>query len=120
MNNRKLILSLDDSDLDRAVKIQGTQFDRKRKLNDAQKKRIEKLFSSGSCSLEELAEMYNVDYRTIRAYIDPTYREHVNNLSRSWYEKTHYNGHTPEELKRSMLDRIAYKRKLVKKRKIKV
>ena len=100
--NKKELLSLDNFTLDRAVKIQGTKFDRKRKLDPNNITRIKQLLDEGH-SFNELGKRFAVQPNTIRYNVDPTYRQ-----MRKLYAGAHTGNDniTPE-------DRVAYKRKLV-------
>ena len=51
------------------IRIQGTQYDRRRKLTDDDKADIIKL--SAEVSIHSLAKMYNVDRRTIQFILYP-------------------------------------------------
>lgn len=62
---RKDVLKLDDVSLDRKVKIQGTQFDRKRKLNDKDWKKVNSLLKRGY-SYNYISEVFGVKAKTIR------------------------------------------------------
>ena len=53
------ILTMMDGALDKAVKIQGTQYDRKRKVSKAQLKTLEKLSKQGK-SIAEIARKLNL------------------------------------------------------------
>ena len=107
---RKEIKNLNDFEVDQLVKIQGTQFDRKRKLTDKDIKSIKKLLSKG-IGIEHIAEMFDVTVHTIKYNTDPDYRLHSINIRSG----KHY-GQTVMDT----LNRAAYKRSLVLKRKIKV
>lgn len=120
MNIRKQILAMDDLTLDKVVKIQGTQFDRKRKLNDKQVKKCKKLYEKGNFTFEELGVMFNVDYRTIRAYMEPEYRAHLNRMSGLWNNNFRTYTYDSVAANEAFEDRVAYKRTLVRKRKIKL
>lgn len=112
---RKEILALDDVSLDRAVKIQGTQYDRKRKLNDKQVAKASKMLNNKNMTAEEVAEYFGIDKRTVRYYFDEEYR------------KTRIEQCTGVHVRRSaeadneaFLDRVAYKRKLVARNRLSV
>lgn len=106
---RKELLNLDDFTLDRKVIIQGTQWDRKRKLSDKDLKKIVKLLKKGY-DYEELAEMYRVTPHCIRYNTDEEYRRHSISIRSG--------KHTGIDTC-TFVNRVNYKRHLIQKRKIK-
>ena len=106
--NRLSILQLSDKDVDNAIKISGTQYDRRRKLNDKQLAKARKLFNRGY-SLEYIASRFGVRTCTIRYHVDDEYRryrmEHANYGRSTACSAIEYQ----EKLK----ERADYKRKLV-------
>lgn len=97
------ILTMTDAALDKTVKIQGTKYDRKRKISDATIAKAKKLFSKGTL-VAEIARQLGVNYSSIRYQIDNDYRT-AYNMKRS-------GAHTGKD-HISKLDRVAYKRQLV-------
>lgn len=110
--NRRYVLCMTDVEVDRAVKLKGTQFDRKRKLTDKQVEKMQKLLRKGK-DLEYIAQKFGIDKRTVRYNTDPEYRQ-----SRIIYNSM-YRSHT-SITKEYTQDRIEYKRKLVSRGKIKI
>lgn len=106
---RKQILQLDDLTLDQKVKIQGTQFDRKRKLNDKDWKKVNKLLKKGF-DYKQVAEVFNVTAHCIRYGVDEDYRRHSIEIRSG--KHTGIDTCTFE-------NRVEYKRHLIQKRKIK-
>jgi hypothetical protein len=53
------------------MKIEGTQFDRRRKLSIAQRDEIKRLFDSGKWNKTSLAEKFGVTVNAIRFIVDP-------------------------------------------------
>lgn len=100
---KKRLLDLSDSSLDKVVKIAGTKFDRRRKLSDKQINSIREKYDGG-CSIFDLAHKYNVSEPTIRYHVDSHFRSYKN-LTRNMYKN---------ESRDNRTDRIAYKRRLVK------
>lgn len=100
---KKRLLNMSDSSLDKAVKIAGTKFDRRRKLSDKQINSIREKYDCG-CSIFDLANKYNVSEPTIRYHVDSHYRAYKN-LTRNMYKNDKHGDAT---------NRIAYKRRLVK------
>lgn len=107
---RKELLNLDDFTLDKKVIIQGTQWDRKRKLSDKDLKKIVKLLKRGY-NYEKLGEMYRVTPHCIRYNTDEEYRRHAISIRSG--------KHTGIDVY-TFKNRVDYKRLLVKKRKIRV
>ena len=107
---RVTILKYDDEKLDSTVKIQGTQYDRKRKLTDAQLKEIKEKLSK-NIPIEALAEEYDVSEWVIKYNTNPDFREHQ--------LKIRTGKHTGVDTM-TFENRVAYKRSLIKDKKIKV
>lgn len=105
---RKLeLLSLTDKELDNKVKIQGTIYDRKRKISDKLIKKMNKMVKTKTCV--EIAKELGVRSRDVRYHTDPIYRYcYLKNLSGK---------HTGKD-KVTDLNRIAYKRQLILNNKI--
>ena len=106
---RKDVLKLDDLTLDKVVKIQGTQYDRKWVLKEKDYKKAAKLYARG-LTYEEIAVMFGVDPRTIRYHLDEDYRLH--RISTSTGKHTGIDTCIMQE-------RVLYKRDLIRRRKIK-
>ena len=51
------------------IKIQGTLYDRRRKLTNEQKEQIKTRYKNGGISLSQLAKIYNVSLSTIKMCI---------------------------------------------------
>lgn len=108
---KKDILELSDKELDKVVKIAGTQYDRKRKISDKQIESAKRLVKKGK-SFEYIIKKLklNVTENTIRYHLDDAYRR---------YRIDHANyGRSVAACKRGdyneiLKDRAAYKRKLV-------
>lgn len=108
---RKTILTYDNETLDSIVKIQGTQYDRKRKLTERQVAEIVDEMGKG-IPVEALAQKYNVSEWIIKYNTDPSFRAHQLKL-REKKSKAHINVMDFE-------DRVAYKRNLISNKKIEV
>ena len=108
---KKDILELSDKELDKVVKIAGTQYDRKRKISDKQIESAKRLVKKGK-SFEYIIKKLklNVTENTIRYHLDEAYRR---------YRIDHANyGRPVAACKRGdyneiLKDRATYKRKLV-------
>ena len=109
---RKIILATyDDETLDSKIKIQGTSFDRKRKLDSKQMKKLQHDFTEGM-SVKDLSIKYDVSEWVIRYNTDPEFKAHQLKL-RKGKSKAHVNIMDAE-------NRVNYKKYLVKAKKIKV
>ena len=108
---RKIVLSYEDDQIDSIVKIQGTQYDRKRKLTEKQVLEIKNQLNKG-ISVEALAKKYNVSEWIIRYNTDDAFRAHQLKI-REKKSKTHINTMDFD-------DRVKYKRALIKAKKIQV
>ena len=108
---KKDILALSDKELDKAVKIAGTQYDRKRKINDKQIASAKRLVKKGK-SFEYIIKKLklNVTPNTIRYHLDEVYRRYrIDHANYGKVAAACKRGDYNEILK----DRAAYKRKLV-------
>lgn len=107
---RSEILKMKDSDLDKTIKIQGTRFDRKRKVSNATITRMRKMFDKGK-SISEISNVTGLCYSTVRYNVDDNWRkQHIASLSGKHTGTTNI---TKE-------DRILYKRTIVDSRKMRV
>lgn len=96
-------LTLTDNDLDRAVKIQGTMYDRKRKISSSAMKKMARLLKSGK-TVSYVANLFGCSPTTVKYNTDPVYRDlHKSRCSGAHTGKNHV----------SKLNRVAYKRQLV-------
>lgn len=111
---RKELLALDDLSLDKIIRIQGTQYDRRRKLNDKQINKASKMLNDKNMSYEEVATRFGVDTRTIRYYFDEAYRK------KRISQATAIQHRTNEERLTALIERAAYKRKLVARNRVSV
>ena len=107
---RQEILKMDDITLDSKVIIQGTQFDRKRKLNDKQLDQIQDRLSK-NIPIEAIAKEFNVSKWVIKYNTDPSFREHQLMIRMG--------KHTGED-NITFENRVNYKRSLIENKKIKV
>lgn len=103
MDKKISVLKMVDNELDKAVKIQGTDFDRKRKVTSEMKKSMMRMQKKGK-TYREIAERFDVDHRTVRYNLDPYYRE---------YCKASAIGTHTGKTRMSKTNRVAYKRELV-------
>lgn len=107
--NKKSIMEMTDLEVDKAVKIQSTQFDRRRHLTDREVEAIKKLREDGH-SYSYLGNIFGVDPRTIRAIFDEEF--HIRRKQQSHYGA--YVSTLPKDVVKQMLaERASYKRDLV-------
>lgn len=104
------LLKLTDEALDKKVKIQGTQYDRKRKVTDKTIAKMKSLASTGK-SVSEIAKKLGLNYITVKYNVDPMFKA-IFNAKRS-------GKHTGKD-HISVKDRVAYKRDLIAAGKISV
>ena len=104
------LLKLTDSELNRLVKIAGTNYDRRRKLTINQVNKIQNSFLKGD-DMDDLAFKYDVTTATIKYHVDEDYKNRKN-ADRILYKMTPAKPGYVEEL-------INYKRSLVSAGKIK-
>lgn len=107
---RKTVLKMDDDTIDQKIKIQGTQFDRKRKYQKELFNNMKAEFNNG-VTIKELASKYRMNPMTIRYNIDDAFRVLYNSKRK---KGTHAVGVM------DFANRVAYKRSLVRSKKIKV
>lgn len=108
---RKEVLNLKDSEIDNLIKIQGTDFDRRRKLSNKDIATIRKLYIKGN-SISYLASKYGVTYPTIVYHISDENKFRMN-MQRSQYPNS------SNDTIETRNERVNYKRKLVASRKYK-
>lgn len=101
--NRIDVLRMTDGELDKAVKIQGTDYDRKRKVTSKVLAKMRKLEAKGK-DYAEIAKELGFSNKTVRYNLDEAYRE--------YYKATYAGPHTGKN-RITKNNRIAYKRDLV-------
>ena len=100
--NKIELLTLTDDKLDSAVKIQGTMYDRKRKIPESIIKKMKTM--SKRKNADEIAKKLNMRLRDVMYHIDPEFRKnYISKLSGKHTGKDHI----------TVKDRVAYKRELV-------
>lgn len=105
---RKKVLKLDDITLDRVVKIQGTEFDRKRKFTDAQVQQMKALLTSG-VDKKDVAKKFHCSLHTMLYNTSEEYR-----IAAIQRRSGKHTGVTHMDFE----NRVEYKRGLVKSKKI--
>lgn len=97
------ILTLTDNQLDDVIKIQGTKYDRKRKVSDSSIKKMLSLAKKDH-TYQEIAKKLGMNPLTVRYNIDPVWKAE--------YNQKRSGKHTGRD-KITKNNRIAYKRTLV-------
>lgn len=100
---KKRLLNMSDSMLDKTVKIANTKFDRRRKLSDKQINGLRRGYSSGK-TVSNLAKEYGVSDSVVKYYVDESYKTYKNSLRKNYKNSSISNRD----------DRVAYKRRLVR------
>ena len=103
MSRKQQVLNMSDTKLDASVKIQGTIYDRKRKVTPEMSTKMSKMLNSGK-SLTAVASHFGVDRSTVKYNTDATYRD--------WVKATKSGLHTGVDTC-TKANRVAYKRALV-------
>lgn len=97
------ILSMNDNDLDRAVKIRDTEFDRKRKYTEDEYLAAEKFLKKGE-SYKEVEKRLGISSKMLKYHFDEEYRDTYN----MWRDGKHYG-----KTRLNKANRVQYKRSLV-------
>ena len=94
-----------DANIDRIVRLENTNYDRRRKLKIEDVRRIRALHTQGY-SIPKLAKMYNVTYPTIKYHLDSNFKaEAIKNRKFYAFSEVDFNAYRA--------DRIAYKKKIL-------
>lgn len=80
---RSKLLNMKDSVLDKEFKIAGTQFDRRRKLNEKEIKTMQKLYNQG-IPITDICILFKVTYPTVKYHCEEGFKELTNSM-RSLY-----------------------------------
>lgn len=104
MTKREL-MELSNSKLDETVKIQGTNYDRKRKVTKDMQRRMIQMVNAGK-SIYTVAEHFSVAPQTVKYNTDPEWR--------AWYNATRDGSHYGPTA--SVEERANYKRQLLENR----
>lgn len=107
---RKTVLKMDDATIDAKVKIQGTPYDRKRKYGPEILNAIQLEFNNG-VKVADIAKKYDMSSTVVRYNVDSEFKK-AHNAKR----KKGAHGIGPMDFD----NRVTYKRKLVKDKKISV
>lgn len=101
--NKIEILTLNDYQLDRTVRIDGTKYNRRNKLNPNDIKKMKKQYEKGK-SIPDISALFNVCEWTVRYHCVPGFKDVVK-------RKPTYGNHYGKV--QSVTERATYKRKLV-------
>ena len=107
---RQEILKMNESQIDKIVKIQGTDHDRKRKYSTKLIKQIQPYYDAG-CDIKNISKVFGISPFMIKYNCDPTFRA-IYNIKR--------NGKHTGVDNITFSDRAKYKKSLVETKKIKV
>lgn len=103
MNKKVQILAMTDDLVDKKVKIQGTKYDRKRKISDATIRKMKSMIAR-NYTVSQVAAALGVAYQSVKYHTDPVWRATYNaNRDGSHTGKDHI----------SIRNRVAYKRTLI-------
>lgn len=105
---RSEALKMTDRELDKVIKIQGTRFDRKRKISNYTLYRMRTMFEKG-ISVADIARKLGLNYTTVRYNVDPEYKKEFNRKRNG--KHCGNTNITPE-------DRASYKREIIATRKM--
>lgn len=94
-----------DREIDAAVRIQGTNYDRKRKVTKSMKRRMEQMHNSGK-SYNYIANYFGVAYTTVRYNLDKEYKE-------AWNKRRDDYARNWKPTSETLTERAAYKRDLL-------
>lgn len=97
-----------DFELDRAVRIQGTNYDRRRKVTKSMKRRMTQMHDAGK-SYSVIAEYFGVTPCAVRYNLDEDYKKEINAKRKFYAHNTVPDG-------TELAERAAYKRGLLKNR----
>lgn len=102
----KRIVDRTNSEIDNAVKIQGTNYDRKRKVTKDMKRRMQQMYDSGK-TYGYIADYYGVSWPTVKYNLDEEFKKEINekrnDYARNW-----------KPTNETYLERVDYKRKLLR------
>ena len=104
---KREMMKLSDNKLDKVVKIQGTNYDRKRKVTKQMQYRMMQMLNAGK-SYKTIAEHFDVTPHTVKYNTNPEYKK--------WWNTTRDGKHYGPNLSDSK-ERGAYKRELLRTRK---
>ena len=111
MKSKVSVLSnLSDAEVDKIVKIAGTQYDRRRVVTEKMLKQARKYLKKGK-DYDYISRKLNVSVRTIRYHLDDEYREYRKKNSHTAGSKTY--SFSSEQLAEKLVERVLYKKSLV-------
>lgn len=98
------------------IRIDHTMYDRRRKLTDADKEEIKRIYATGVCGQRPLAKQFGVSKRTIQLLVRPQSLERVLQYRKDTWKKYQTYG---EEHSKVIREHRQYKQKLYIEGKIK-
>ena len=102
--------SYSDLEIDRGVKISGTQYDRRRALSDDEQDYAIYLYNVKGYTLSHIARVMNMSVPGILYIVDPEYKMRKLAYGRNTYREQYLSS---EEIQESRKSRIEYKRELL-------
>lgn len=73
----RIAYSLSHDDVDKLVKVAGTEYDARRVLSDESVAEIRELYANGA-SINRIRKDFNVAWHTVKRIVDDDYRKKVN------------------------------------------
>ena len=105
---KELLLRLDNKNLNKVVKIQGTKFDRNKKMSDKDIRLIQSMKNQGK-SITEIAKKFNVSRNCIMYHTNEEYKKKMNSLDSIYGDR-----HGARDFAKENKERGQYKRNLIK------
>lgn len=99
------LLDLSKTTFDKIICLEGTDYDRRRKVTTKQKEEMIIMKKEGK-TLKEIATIFNVTPYTVRYNIDPLYKIKANQRRNNYHRN-------PVPTTRYRNDRIEYKKRLI-------
>ena len=110
--NKKELMNESARVIDSMVKIQGTNYDRKRKVTKSMKRRMEQMYNAGK-SYSTIANYFGVAYGTVRYNLDEDYKASLNakrnEYARNWQPDSS-----------TVAERVEYKKELLQNKNFKL
>ena len=94
-----------DFEVDRTIKLEGTNYDRRRKLTVQDVAKIKRAYCRGA-SIFSLAKSYNVSYIAIKYHVNEEFKKSLNKRRNDY-------AHSYQDQIAARNDRVAYKRSIV-------
>lgn len=106
---KKELINSSDYTVDKAVKIAGTNYDRRRRVTKSMKRRMIQMYEAGK-SINLISNYFDVSYDAVKRAVNSMYNETEKARKREVNKKhNYYEGYDPSRLS----DRANYKRQLL-------